>query len=74
MLKGSLEIFSTLYHSVQFSNKTNPNLLDYRVNGAEFLKKVVEYVGKRRYLLAYQKPIRHLTAYPFPKFCATYEL
>ena len=42
--------------------------------GAEFLKKDVEYVGKRRYLLAYQKPIRHLTAYPFPKFCATYEL
>ena len=31
MLKGSLESFSTLYHSVQFSNKTNPNLLDYRV-------------------------------------------
>ena len=43
--------------------------------GAEFLKKDVEYVGKRRYLLAYQKPIRHLTTYPFPnKFCATYEL
>ena len=38
-------------------------MLIYKDNiGAEFLKYVVEYVGKRRYLLAYENSIRHLTA------------